>query len=659
MLTFLKRLKSPKEFFKSINSIFFWAVFLFWLKNYLVYQTQFELGVEGPMQQFLLAFNPISSALLILGMCFIFKNRKMYWALFIIDLAAAIWLYSNIVYYRFFNDFITVSAIFSTGGSGDNLLQSARELMYLTDIIFFFDVIIVLILILKDKIPVIKISRGKAFKRTMTAGIFLLVINLALAEMDRPQLLTRTFDRNYLVKYLGLYNFNVYDVITTGKSAYERATADESEVEEVEDYVTDHYAPPNPEYYGVAEGYNIVLISLESLQQFVIGYEVNGEEVTPFLNDLAMDDNTFYFTNFFHQTSQGKTSDSEWMIDTGLLPMAQGSAYAMKAQNTEQALPAILNQEKGYTSAVLHGNYKTFWNRNEMYRSMGYDYFFDAEYYDMSDENTMNYGLKDKPFFETSVAILEKLPQPFYAKMITLSNHFPFGMEEGDTDFQPAATGDPVVDQYFVSANYLDESLEQFFIDMKEAGLYENTIFVMYGDHYGISEAHNEAMAKVLGKETITPFDEVQLQRTVFMIHIPGVEGKQIDEYCGTVDIRQTILHLVGIDGSKYLELGTDMLSPDHDDLVVFRNGDFVTPEYTYTGGKFYDNATGEEIPKPENGDELIADAEQKLYLSDQVVQKDLLRFYTPEGFTPIDRNDYQYLKPTPEEIEYWTTPNP
>lgn len=86
-------------------------------------------------------------------------------------------------------------------------------------------------------------------------------------------------------------------------------------------------------------------------------------------------------------------------------------------------------------------------------------------------------------------------------------------MDEGDTDFPAGDFGDSVVDNYFQSAHYLDQSIEQFFNDLKKDGLYDKSIIVMYGDHYGISENHNKAMAKVLGKDEITDYDNAQLQR--------------------------------------------------------------------------------------------------------------------------------------------------
>ena len=134
-------------------------------------------------------------------------------------------------------------------------------------------------------------------------------------------------------------------------------------------------------------------------KNFLIDYKLNGEEVTPFLNSLTRDGSTFYFDNFFHQTAQGKTSDAEFMLENSLYGLSQGSAFTTKGLNTYQSAPAILGQQ-GYTSAVFHGNTGSFWNRNEIYKSFGYEHFFDSSYYDMNPDDLADYGLMDKPFFE-------------------------------------------------------------------------------------------------------------------------------------------------------------------------------------------------------------------------------------------------------------------
>lgn len=634
--------------FKDLT-LFWVAVCLFWVKTYIGYRVEFHLGIDNGVQQFLLFLNPLSSTLLFFAIALYFKGRLQYRMLIIMNLVLSIILYANIAYYRFFNDFITVPVILQTKTNGAQLGASALSLMSPLDILYFIDTLL-LIFLLRYKLVKPKNHYNKWAARLMILlAVFVFFFNLGLAEKDRPDLLTRTFDRNYLVKYLGAYNFTIYDIIQNIHSSSQRAMADNNDVIDVENHIKANYADPNPEFFGAAKGRNVIYISLESLQTFLIDYKINGMEVTPFLNSLTRDGQTFYFDNIFHQTGQGKTSDSEFLIENSLYPISQGAVFITKAQNTFHAAPAILKSHN-YYSAVFHGNYKTFWNRNEMYKSFGYDQFFDSEYYNMTEENTKNYGLKDKPFFEESIPMLRSLKQPFYAKMITLSNHFPFKMDEGDTPFPAGDFGnDHVVNHYFQSAHYMDEALEEFFSDLKASGLYNNSVIVMYGDHYGISENHNEAMAEVIGKE-IEPFDYTQLQRVPLFIHVPGVEGEKISKFGGQIDIRPTVLHLLGVDTKEFLELGTDLFSDEHSELVPLRDGDFVSPELTQVDEKCYETDTGELI-ETSTCSTLSEKTKKELHVSDQIVYKDLLRFYQPKGFTPINRDDYQYVKEEPKSL--------
>src|SRR5699024_1968774 len=165
----------------------------------------------------------------------------------------------------------------------------------------------------------------------------------------------------------------------------------------------------------------------------------------------------------------------------------------------------------------------------------------------MSEEQVINYGLKDKPFFEESMPLLDSLDEPFYAHLITLTHHHPYLIDEEDATIDPAETGDGSVDRYFQTARYLDESLEEFFEYLKDEDLYDDSIIMIYGDHYGISENHNRAMSEIMDEE-ITPFKNAQLQRVPFMIKIPGVEGQGIvDVYAGQIDVMPTLLHILGI----------------------------------------------------------------------------------------------------------------
>ena len=628
----------------SLFAFFLMTVFTVTLKTYFSYYVDFSLGVKGLVQNLILLMNPYSLIALILSIFLFFKGKKAYWFIFIGGFLLTFLLYANVVYFRFFSDFLT----FSTLNQASNVQSmggavSASFKWY--DFVYFLDTIVYLfILIFKRSWLDKRVFSKKFVPVVMAASIALFFLNLAFAETDRPELLTRTFDHKYLVKYLGPYNFTVYDGVKTIQNNQQKALASEDDLTRVLNYTKQKNTEPNPEYYGIAKKKNIIKIHLESFQTFLINKKVNGKEVTPFLNKLSTGNDDFrYYPNFFHQTGQGKTSDSEFTMDNSLYGLPQGSAYSLKGDNTYQSLPAILDQKEGYTSDVMHGDYKTFWNRDQIYKHFGIDKFYDATYYDMSDENVVNLGLKDKPFFKASAEYQSKMKQPFYSHLITLTNHYPFTLNSEDASIDKPNTGDSTVDGYIQTAHYLDQALEQYINDLKTKGLYDDSVIMIYGDHYGISENHNNAMEKLLG-EQITPAKFTDLNRTGFWLKIPGKNGAIDETYAGQVDVMPTILHLVGIDSKNYLMLGTDMLSKDHNDVIPFRNGDFITKDYKFVNGKVYSNKNNELITTPPKDlEKNKKQVEKDLEMSDDVLNGDLFRFYNNPDFKKINPSKYDY----------------
>ncbi|MFC7746766.1 LTA synthase family protein [Lentibacillus kimchii] len=641
----MKNVKSTKMGF------FLLALVLFWLKTYIIYITEFNLGVNGALQHFLLFINPVSSGLLFLGLALFFKGRRFGIWLLIIDSLLTIFMYANVVFYRFYDDFITIQTLMQTDNIG-SVGKSFVDLAKMHDVLYGLDIAFLVVLFFKRKInwSPSRLSIKKPFA-VLATGVIVFAANLGLAEIDRPQLLKRVFDNNYIVKYLGAPNFAVFNTVQSVKASAKRSMASSEDIDEVKDYTDKKFAAPNAEYFGKAKGKNIIKIHLESFQSFLIDYKLHGEEVTPFLNSLVHDDQDFtYYDNFFHQTEQGKTADAEFLMDNSLYGLSQGAAFVTKGTNTYQSLPAILDQKENYTSAVMHGDDKSFWNRNQVYKQMGVDKFYDSSYYDMDDDKVINYGLKDKPFFKQSIPKLEKLNKqdgPFYSHLITLTHHYPFKLDDGEESIKPANTGDGTVDRYFQTARYLDESLKQFFANLKEEGLYKDSVIMIYGDHYGISENHNRAMSQIMDKE-ITPLVNANLQRVPFMLRVPGMKGQGINhEFTGQADVAPTILHLLGINSKKYIQFGTDMLSDEHKDFVPFRNGSFMTKDYSYVQGIFYDNETGDAIKEPTDEMKDLRDqVHYELSLNDEVLNGDLLRFYEPsESWEPVDSSKYRYGK--------------
>lgn len=647
-------------FVNTRMGFFFILALLFWLKNIFAYLVDFHLGIESTVQYFILFINPIATTLFLLSIAlYVRRTKAAYITMIAIYFLMTLLLFSNVSYYREFTDFITINTMLGAGKVASGLGESAIRLFRPYDLLYFVDFVILIAALVMKKIKMDQrpVKARMAFAIS-TLAVMIFSGNLFLAEADRPELLTRTFSRDYLVKYLGINAFTVYDGVQTYQASQVRAEASPNDMNEVESYVKQHYAEPNDDMFGIAKGKNVIYVHLESTQQFLIDYKLKDEngvehEVMPFINRLYHSKSTFSFDNFFHQVKAGKTSDAETLFENSLFGLNQGALFTqLGGKNTFEAAPDILGQTQGYTSAVFHGNTGTFWNRNETYKRFGYDYFFDASYYDVNEDNSFQYGLHDKPFFEQSAQYLERLQQPFYAKFITVSNHYPYSEFTNDEGgFPLATTSDETINGYFATANYLDRAVEEFFNYLKESGLYDNSVIVLYGDHYGISNSRNKNLAELLGKDSASwsNFDNAALQRVPYMIHIPGQSKGGINHtYGGQVDALPTLLHLLGVDASKYIQLGQDLFSKQNEQLVAFRDGDFVTPEYTYYGGVLYSNSTGMAIPSPSASlqkqvDEWKAKVDKQLSVSDQINNGDLLRFYAKSGLKEVDPDNYDY----------------
>ncbi|HZG60511.1 MAG TPA: LTA synthase family protein [Anoxybacillus sp.] len=603
------------------------ATILLWIKTYIVYKTSFDIEIESWKQEFILFINPLSFLLFVFGFSFFMKEKARNRYIIITSFLTSFVLFANVMFYRFFNDFITLPVLFQTSNMGD-LGNSVFELFRFTDLMMFADVVLLMWLVRKKSAlvhfePVTKKERRAYYFIVAAIALF----NLGLAETERPELLTRTFDREMLVKNIGTYNYHIYDILLQSKSKAQRALADSSELADIENYIRANEKAPEKELFGIAKNRNVIVVSMESLQSFVINNTVNGQEITPFLNDFIKQ--SYYFDNFYHQTGQGKTSDAEFLIENSLYPLGRGAVFFTHATNEYMATPEILKKH-GYYSAVFHANNKSFWNRDIMYQSLGYDKYFSQEYFDVNEQNSVGWGLKDKDFFEQSIPYLKTLPQPFYTKFITLTNHFPFELGEEDKMVPEYTSNSRTLNRYFPTVRYMDESLKVFIEQLKKEGLYENSIIILYGDHYGISENHNKAMAQYLGKEEITPFDHVQLQRVPLIIHIPGVTDKHpkvISKVSGQIDVKPTILHLLGIDTKDDIHFGQDLFSKDKMDFAVLRDGSFITKDYVFKENVCYDKKTGLKTDIS-HCEPYMEKAKQELDYSDKIIYGDLLRFY-------------------------------
>ncbi|MBU9711733.1 LTA synthase family protein [Evansella tamaricis] len=602
--------------------ILFSIITLFWLKTLFVGLIDFNIRMENPLQLLIFIISPLPFLLVVLGLIFTCKPWKQFLFTIMLMVITTVILYGNGIYYREFSDYITIPLLLM--GNVSDLGSSIFALINWYDFLYILDVPIVLYLLilgLRKKTVFKKHTFGQLRPYFIFVAV-IFVLNLGLANIERPLLLTRSFDRALLVKNIGIYHFHVYDATLHANTRAQRVFASEEELAEINGYLEKNIGDATEDLFGIGEGKNVILISAESVQNFVIGNTVNGEEITPFLNELIED--SFYFTEFYHQTAQGKTSDSEFLINNSLFPLARGAVFFTHASNEYYSLPEILGEHHYYT-AVLHANNGSFWNRDAMYKQMGYDRFYTEDDYSINKENSIGWGLKDIEFMEQSIEHMVQMPQPFHVKLITLTNHFPFELGEKDKFIKPFDSNSKTLNNYFPAVRYTDEAIKIFFDRLKEEDLYDDSIIVIYGDHYGISSFHNRAMGTYLGKE-VTPFIEVQLQQVPLIIHIPGLSGEKNDTVGGQIDLRPTLLHLLGIKAENQVVFGNNLFSQDREDLVILRNGSFITKDYIYTDDLCYSKDEEMKVEKM-MCEPYFDEVKNQLEYSDRIIYGDLLRF--------------------------------
>lgn len=359
------------------------------------------------------------------------------------------------------------------------------------------------------------------------------------------------FRAEYMINELFCYH--VHDIAYTINTVDNEYTVDKSE------YVSPDYS--YSEYYGIAEGRNVIVIQVEALQNFVVGTCYNGQEITPNLNKLIAND-SFYFENYYYQIGGGNTSDAEFTVNNSLFAPERSSGYVKYTENKYYGLPYLL-KDNGYTgSYVFHGYISEFWNREIAYPYQGFDDYTSLE--DLEQTDMFEIGLSDMEFFRQSVDILETYEEPFHAFLITVSSHYPYGIPLKDREIELDSDDEGTLFGLYLQAiNYADRAIGEFISLLKEKGIYDNSIIVIYGDHYALHNtdaAVSTRVAEMIGRD-YTIFDVFNVP---MIINIPGMGRTETISTAGAhVDVLPTLLCLLGIHNDKAVMFGTNLLEAD------------------------------------------------------------------------------------------------
>jgi phosphoglycerol transferase MdoB-like AlkP superfamily enzyme len=569
----------------------------------------------------------IASILILVSFSTLFKQRGRIRFLFTLDILISLILISDIVYFRYFKDVITVSALKNVkllSGVSDSVksLINIKDFLYLIDIIFLIPII--------KKFKIVD-NKKKVFLRKVCMFITILLVGVIMdtqsvyaVSKEQPTLLSSMSNRIYLTKMIGNINFHAIDaynfISTSIKNSSKLSDARQNEIK---NFLVTNNESTGTNLKAVGEGKNLIMIQVEALQSFVINKKINGQEITPNLNRWI--NKSMYFDNYFYQVAGGTTSDAEFMSNNSLYPAESGAAYYSYSGNAYNSLANELKNKQYYTAA-FHGNTEGFWNRNVMYPAEGFDKFYGQHSFNI-DEN-IGLGLSDKSFLNQSFDKLKTLKEPYYSFLITLSSHYPYDDTKGYGEFNVGEYENTLLGNYLKGIHYTDQQLGVFLDKLEKEKITDNSIVVLYGDHFAIPKDNADELYKFEKVNNANDLNWEQYQKVPMFIHFPGDENKGVNHtYSGQMDLYPTLANILNL--PKQYMLGKDILNSSSG-KVIFRDGSFTDGKVFYISwtNTYYDIKTGTQIQETEA---LKAEKEQyvkELQYSDDLLNHNLIKVF-------------------------------
>ncbi|KQN98988.1 LTA synthase family protein [Paenibacillus sp. Leaf72] len=530
-------------------------------------------------------------------------------ALFLlVNAVLSLLLFASTVYFDYYGSVPTYNVLKSINQVGQ-VRASVQTLIQPVYFTYFLDVAIWLAVYAVRRFRTRKVYEYKRMGRVSVLLVVLIVSTSFLSrQVYMDQSIANELER---AKNLGFIGFQASAAWQASTEAIETETGSLSEtIAEINKLQASYpyaeagankdakgkLAAKQPVQFGTAAGKNLIVLQMEAFQKFPIHLKVDGQEITPTLNQLA--DEGYYFPHVYQQIGQGNTSDAEFMSNTSIYPVG---SEAMSKGYGDRAFPSLpkLLQEKGYDTATFHINNVTFWDRDKLYPALGFDAYYDKPYY--TDDHFNDFGASDEELYRVGVQKLAEMKQPFYAQFVTASSHFPFKVPADRVTLTlPDSLAGTQLGDYLTAIHYTDYAIGTLISKLKEQGLWDNTVLVMYGDHFGLQpdKIDPEQFKTELGMTYDARLSRFNIP---FIVHVPGGakggKGQVVEQVGGQLDMMPTIANLLGLkpEESGATLFGHDLLNIDRNVLGMryyLPSGSFFNNDILFVPGKGFEDGT-------------------------------------------------------------------
>nr|WP_305121044.1 LTA synthase family protein [Saccharibacillus sp. JS10] len=517
-------------------------------------------------------------------------KRKLLWYM-ITNLIVTGLFFTAIIYFKYYGVVFSYHALDQAQQAVD-VSDSVFSLMSPQYLLIFTDIIVLSVWFFASKKARHwrqHIVQSRMSRRALGS---MLMVSLILCALN---ILPNRASMNELVQAekMGILNYEAFTLLTDRED--EPIPLDEisqDRIDELKGIKEINHA----NYYGAAQGKNLIILQMESLQNFMIGLKIDGQEITPNLNKLSKEG--LYFPNFYQSAGQGNTSDAEFTVNTSFyIPPRKASVIAY-GEKELPSLPKLL-KEHGYTSATFHTNDVSFWSRNQLYAALGFDNYYDKSFFGTDD--TVFFGSSDEVLYAKTTDQLQKMDQsdqPFYAQIISMSAHHPFTIPEEKYKMKlPERYEGTLVGDYIRAQNYADYSLGLLIDELKAKGLWDDSLLMLYGDHLGLPIHSMDEQDLALAKEIFGhDYTYSDMPNIPFMVLGSGIDADNVQTQLGAqVDILPTAANLLGISLNDHIHFGQDLLNQSENmipERYYWPSGSLIAGDTLFIPGTSYEDGT-------------------------------------------------------------------
>ncbi|MBQ8833971.1 MAG: LTA synthase family protein [Oscillospiraceae bacterium] len=387
------------------------------------------------------------------------------------------------------------------------------------------------------------------------------------------------FNTHRLYQVCGLHQTAVKDIyanliypLTPG---YAQAQAEGQE--EIYIYMEENgkFDQTSNEMTGILEGKNVVLVLMESMDDWLIG------EHTPTINRLMAEG--INFTSFYTPPYGGiRTFNTEFCINTGsFLSSAGGYAFDYVTNNFYQSLPFLLSQEEyGYDAKTFHYNDPSFYSRGVFSLAMGYsEYVYYGDFVTGTEKEVKNQLYDDKLLFDNNGLNAEFFQsEKYFNFIITRSAHLSYKYNEvlsywGLKQYPEyrELTDHEELNCAYLKAKLVDDMFARLLEELEEQGQLENTVIIGVTDHYTYGFKDTQTLLEVSDVD-----NAIWLERTPCFIWSADLEPMEVDKTLNTSDLVPTLLNMLGVE-TECPYMGSDAFDPDYAGFVPFSDGSWIS----------------------------------------------------------------------------------